>query len=202
MYDLPAGSLGGCLTTIKFCLLKKSIKIDNERSFAPENIRNNTPRIAADFLSFLFSLRIPYGLIKQNSVKRVLLSGLFLVMVFRLSAPEMKALHIFEQKNIEPFNVLIDAIGMVETRGDTLAFNPGELAAGFLQIRPVRIEDYNRRTGSQYTIDDMFSYELSRKVFLYYASQIGPYNFERITKNWNGSGPMTDLYWKQVKKYL
>ena len=77
-----------------------------------------------------------------------------------------------------------------------------EKAAGYFQIRPIRLADYNRRTGSKYKMKDMFSYEISEKIFLYFADQIGPYDFERIAKNWNGSGRMTINYWKRIKQYL
>jgi hypothetical protein len=91
---------------------------------------------------------------------------------------------------------------MVEGMGDTTAYNPQEKAIGYFQIRPIRLVDYNRRTGNHYAMKDMFNYEISEKVFLYYASQTGPYNFEKIAKNWNGSGAKTALYWKRIKKYL
>jgi hypothetical protein len=48
----------------------------------------------------------------------------------------------------------------------------------------------------------MFNYENSRKVFLYFASLIGPYDIEKIAKAWNGSGPKTEYYWKRIKEYL
>jgi hypothetical protein len=48
----------------------------------------------------------------------------------------------------------------------------------------------------------MYDYDTSEKVFLYYASELGPYKFERIAKNWNGSGIKTIQYWRQVRKYL
>jgi len=103
---------------------------------------------------------------------------------------------------MEPFDRLIQAVIMVESKGDTMAFNINEQAAGLFQIRPIRVLDYNMRTGSLYTPGDMFDYEISKKIFLYYASQIGPYKFERIAKSWNGSGVKTLDYWNRVKKYL
>jgi hypothetical protein len=109
---------------------------------------------------------------------------------------------IFESQREEPFRKLISAIGRVETKFDTLAYNPDEEAVGYFQIRPIRIRDYNLRTGNSYTSSDMYNYEISEKVFLYYASLIGPGNFEKIAKNWNGSGKKTIQYWKEVKKYL
>ena len=49
---------------------------------------------------------------------------------------------------------------------------------------------------------DLFDYKVSEKIFLYYAEMYGPYNFEKIAKRWNGSGPKTYYYWQRVKKHL
>ena len=119
-----------------------------------------------------------------------------------LYAPGSHVLSVPEESAINPFSELIYAIGMVETGHDTTAYNQAEEATGFFQIRPVRVEDYNRRTGNSFTLNDMYDYNTSEKVFLYYASEIGPYNFERIARRWNGSGTKTYYYWKRVKSYL
>lgn len=103
---------------------------------------------------------------------------------------------------INPFRVLVYATGMVETGGNLLAFNDFEKAVGIFQIRQCRVDEYNRRTGSNHKLADMFDYDVSEKIFLYFASIYGPYHFERIAKAWNGSGPMTELYWKKIKCYL
>ncbi len=123
-------------------------------------------------------------------------------MPLKAGAPANNALIILDHPGINPYTGLLYAVGMVETSGNTLAFNELEEAAGVFQIRQVRVDEYNRRTGSNYTLADMFNYDLSEKVFLYFASVIGPYNFERIAKGWNGSGPMTELYWKRILKFL
>ena len=138
----------------------------------------------------------------SHYIKKIVTITFFSFFVFKAFAPSNGSLFIFDSPPIEPFKPLIYAVGRVETNFDTLAYNPIEEAAGFFQIRPIRIEDYNKRTGSNYTLKDMFNYETSEKIFLYYASQIGPYNFERIAKNWNGSGPRTYYYWIRVKKHL
>jgi len=136
-------------------------------------------------------------------IKKIASISFLILITFRVFAPTSKSLFIINTaKPVEPFRQLIYAIGRVETNFDTLAYNPVEKAAGYFQIRPIRIKDYNKRTGSHYTTKDMFDYEISEKIFLYYASQIGPYNFEQIAKNWNGSGRKTIQYWKQVRKYL
>lgn len=121
---------------------------------------------------------------------------------FKVSAPNIESLIIASSGHAEPFKKLIRAIGIVETKCDTMSYNPIEEAAGYFQIRPVRLKDYNNRTGSTYSMKDLFTYEISEKIFLYYASRIGPYDFEKIAKKWNGSGHSTIHYWNRIKKYL
>ena len=147
----------------------------------------------------------------MNFAKNIEMSGLMKKMVFiicfflfslNLFAPVSGSLVVEVSEPVNPFGKLIYAIGMVETKLDTLAYNPEEKAVGYFQIRPIRLRDYNERTGSNYKLKEMYDYEKAEKVFLYYASQIGPYNFEKIAKNWNGSGKMTRIYWKKVKMHL
>jgi hypothetical protein len=147
----------------------------------------------------------------MNFVKYIEMSELMKKMVviiclsifsLNLFAPTTNALVMEPATSVNPFGKLIYAIGMVETKLDTLAYNPEEEAVGYFQIRPIRLLDYNIRTGSSYTLRDMYDYHIAEKIFLYYASQIGPYNYEKIAKNWNGSGRMTRIYWNKVRKHL
>jgi hypothetical protein len=136
-------------------------------------------------------------------VKKVMYIILLLsILTNRLSAPSRESTIIFGPAPVNPYTELIYAIGMVETGCDTLAYNPIEEAAGFLQIRPIRLEDYNKRTGSNIKSRDLYNYEISKKIFLYYAEKIGPYDFEKIARKWNGSGHSTIHYWTRIKKYL
>lgn len=134
--------------------------------------------------------------------KKLALSTLFFSIAILAFAPNDVSILIIDNPPIEPFKKLVYAIGMVETLNDTSIYNPVEEAVGFLQIRPIRIEDYNARTGQNYTSKDMYNYEISEKVFLFYAAKIGPHDFERIARKWNGSGKKTLEYWNQVKEYL
>lgn len=134
--------------------------------------------------------------------KKIVLLTFLLLLALKVFAPSNVSLEIILTQPDEPFKRLIYAIGMVETKFDTLSYNPFEKAVGYFQIRPIRVLDYNQRTGNSYSLKDMFDYNISEKVFLYYASQIGPYNFEQIAKKWNGSGKETFEYWSQVKKFL
>jgi hypothetical protein len=136
-------------------------------------------------------------------IKKILLSALLLLsVVFRASSPAADAITLFYPSPVEPYKQLIYAIGFVETMNDTLAYNPLEEATGIFQIRPIRLQDYNNRTGSKYKMDDLFEYEVSEKIFLYFADQIGPYDLEQIARRWNGSGNMTTFYWNRIKEFL
>jgi hypothetical protein len=128
----------------------------------------------------------------------------FILLSFSLevSAPSEKIITVLKLAPIEPYKQLAFAVGMVETKGDTLAYNPLEEATGIFQIRPIRLIDYNKRTGSNYTRNDLFNFEISEKIFLYFADQVGPYNMEHIARKWNGSGHLTTNYWYRIKQYL
>lgn len=134
--------------------------------------------------------------------RKIVLVSLLLSITLKALAPNRESLLILRSSPIEPYKKLIHAIGIVETKCDTLSYNPVEQATGYFQIRPVRLEDYNKRTGSHYRMKDLFNYKTSEKIFLYYARQVGPYDLEKIAKGWNGSGPKTYHYWKRVRHYL
>jgi hypothetical protein len=155
---------------------------------------------------FFRSLQFLYSLISKFFMpaysKKIFSVIVLFSFFFKSFAPTSEALIIIDSPPVEPYKRLIYAIGMVETKFDTLAYNPVENAVGYFQIRPIRLLDYNIRTGNNYSREDLYDYKVSEKIFLYYASEIGPYDYERIARNWNGSGKNTYLYWKQVKKYL
>jgi hypothetical protein len=138
----------------------------------------------------------------KRILKKIVSTCFFLSLAFKVFAPAGESFILVRTAPVEPFKSLIQAIGMVETQYDTLAYNPLEDAVGYFQIRPIRLADYNSRTGSTYSMIDLFNYNISEKIFLYYANEIGPNNFERIAKTWNGSGKSTIQYWEQVKRFL
>ena len=138
----------------------------------------------------------------KSILKKIVSITFLMTLAFKVFAPADESVIVVRPLPVEPYKNLIHAIGMVETKLDTLAYNPLEKAVGYFQIRPIRLVDYNNRTGSMYSRNDLFNYKISEKIFLYYAAEIGPYNFERIAKTWNGSGKSTILYWNQVKKFL
>ena len=138
-----------------------------------------------------------------SNLKKILIIA-FILFSFsiQVSAPEWKSMTIIEMAPVEPYRKIAFAIGMVETKGDTLAYNQAEDATGYFQIRPIRLLDYNRRTGNNFTKQDLFNFETSERIFLYFADLIGPYNLEQIARKWNGSGHQTVNYWDRIKRFL
>jgi hypothetical protein len=139
---------------------------------------------------------------RNNYKKIVFVTLILLSFAFRVTAPSRETLIIVSSDPVAPYKQLIHAIGMVETRCDTMAYNPIEQAVGYFQIRPIRLKDYNKRTSSNYKMKDLYNYEISEKIFLYYADRIGPYDLEKIARKWNGSGIRTYYYWNRIKKFL
>lgn len=128
----------------------------------------------------------------------------FFMLLLSLScfAPSMDIVNIPAGGQIKPFEPLLDAISIVESGKNNLALNEAEGAYGALQIRQVRLDHYFQLTGKRYVLTDMYDYEKAKEVFIYFAMRIGDNQFEQISKRWNGSGPLTEIYWNKVKALL
>lgn len=102
---------------------------------------------------------------------------------------------------------MIHAVRIVESGLNDFAVGAAQ-DVGPLQITPIRIADYNQRTGKNYSHSDCFKWEVSREVFMYYANLIGyiPTNFEEVCRRWNRSSAWQDekgqAYWERVSKHL
>jgi hypothetical protein len=182
--------------------LKKYIKIDNPLKVLSNRIRKDYSAggdpLMYPVIQILNKLRLP----GYPKFRKLFFAVTLLMVGFSAVAPESDTLFVSNSPGIQPFSALMYATAMVETMGNPLFYNEFENAVGIFQIRQVRVDEYNRRTGSNYTLADMADVKLSEKVFLYFASKYKPHEFERIAKAWNGSGPMTELYWKRIKEYL
>ncbi len=126
----------------------------------------------------------------------------FLFISLKVTAPELDVIFIYRPDPVDAYERLINAVIQVECGGNVMAYNLTEKATGPLQIRPVRLLDYNRRTGNNHTLEECYDLEISKKIFLYYAKRTGYPHYELIARNWNGSGKMTMQYWKKVKEFL
>jgi hypothetical protein len=126
----------------------------------------------------------------------------FLLFSLSATAPDTRVVFIFVSKPIDPYERLVNAVIKIESSGDTLAYNPVEKAIGAFQIRPIRLLDYNMRTGNNYKHKECYNLLISKKIFLYYAKKTGYPNYETIARDWNGSGKTTLDYWKRVRSNL
>jgi len=127
---------------------------------------------------------------------------LLFLLDLRLSAPDVKVIYIPFTKPLDAYERLVNAVVMVESAGDTLAYNQLEEAVGAFQIRQIRLLDYYQRTGINYTIEECYNFNISKEIFLYYARQTGYQDYETIARNWNGSGNATLDYWEKIKSNL
>lgn len=147
------------------------------------------------------------GLCRRNLkiMKRMKLLILIILFSLKVFAPQDKVLYVLESPVINPYLDIWEAVISVESGGDPFAIGDkhlNEFSYGIAQIRRVRIEDYNRRTGKNYTLIDVFDVEVSREIFMFFADRYGPYNIDYAVKRWNGSGPKTVEYLNRVKSKL
>ena len=103
---------------------------------------------------------------------------------------------------VKPYEKLWLACCMVESSNDSLALNIPEGATGIVQIRPIKLLDYNQRTGKGYHIRDCYNIKISKEIWIYYASKFRPEQQEQIAKAWNGRGLKNRIYWGKIKKHL
>ena len=124
---------------------------------------------------------------------------ILLILPAHLFAPIGKVIYIPASEGINIYDPLIKAIIQVESCNGKYLYNSKENAVGHFQIRQVRLDHYNRETGLNHALTDCYDYDVSREIFLYFARGK---SYERAAREWNGSGKMTDEYWRKVKKEL
>ena len=125
----------------------------------------------------------------------------------------MTSLAINAQKKSESYdwNKVINAIAMVESKGNPKAFNPNGNCAGLLQITPGLVKQCNiwlkaEKSKKRYTLADRYNVEKSKEMFVMVQSHYNKSNnVEKAIRIWNG-GPGytvrgTNGYLKKVMKY-
>lgn len=117
-------------------------------------------------------------------------------------SPPNNAVTILRNKPENPYLRLFEAVSQVESSNDPFAFNPRENSYGIVQIREIRLRDYRKRTGKNYSLTDMYNPDISREIFLFYASKYKANEYETIARNWNGRYSKTKGYWLKVKAVL
>lgn len=125
---------------------------------------------------------------------------LFSAICMILPAPGFKTLYIEKTEPINYYQPLIKALVFVESKWKSSAYNPKEIAVSYFQIRPVRLDDFNKRTGKHYVLADMYVYYKAEEVFMYFTKGR---NYETIARCWaggeHGTKKATNEYWKKVK---
>lgn len=133
-------------------------------------------------------------------MKRILIILALSLIVGRATAPPNNMIYIKDATQIKPFEAIWQAVCIVESNNNPMAYNQKEQATGVAQIRPIRLNDYNKRTGKNYKLKDCYDITISKEIFMYYCTN--PHNMAKICKSWNGSGVKTEIYWQKVKKAL
>lgn len=118
---------------------------------------------------------------------------------------------------IEPMELLIDALIYVESKGNDSAIGDTHLgsqyAVGVLQIRPIMVKEVNRilklkGETHRFKLKDRYDREKSIQMFLIWKEfHHKDSDFEAIARSWNGgpNGPKkskTYNYWKKVENQL
>lgn len=128
----------------------------------------------------------------------------------RVLAPGDVTLYILRAEPINPYEKIWEVICKAESNNDPLAYHMednGHPSIGIVQIQQSRLDDFNKRTGNNYILTDMYVPENARIVFMHYTSEISPYNNERICREWNGgekgmTKKSTIKYWRKIKANL
>ena len=123
---------------------------------------------------------------------------ILLVIPIRAIAPQVSEFVIADIGGTNPLELLWRATCLVESNNDVTAFNAKEGACGVAQIRECRIRHFNSLTGKNYKLKDCFNPEVSKEVFMWFATE----DLEKTSRKWNGSGKMTDKYWNKIKARL
>ena len=143
-------------------------------------------------------------------MKRILIIIILFFVWINLPSTGYKSLYVFRAQSINPYEKLWKAICQIESSNNPNAFCidvNGYPSVGIAQIQESRLNDYNNRSGDSLTMDDLFHPDKSRRIFMWYASEIDPNNTEKISRCWNGGcGGMnyesTKEYFKKVKRIL
>ena len=108
------------------------------------------------------------------------------------------------------WNPVMEAIIHVESRGDAKAVSGN--SCGAMQITPILVKECNnilkkRKSKKRFTLQDRFSVQKSKEMFLLYQSHYNPTNnVEKAIRSWNGgnnySVKRTHSYYEKVMAKL
>jgi hypothetical protein len=138
-------------------------------------------------------------------IKRAVLSLVALFMV-SLSASAGDSIWSMSKRSSFDWNPVMDAIIKVESEGNPRAVSGNSV--GVMQITPVLVKECNnilqkQKSNKRYTLDDRYSVEKSKEMFLLIQKYFNPENnVEKAIRSWNGgikySVKATNKYYQKV----
>ena len=138
-------------------------------------------------------------------IKRAVLSLVALLFV-SLTASAGDSIWSMQKKSSFDWNPVMDAIIQVESEGNPRAVSGNSV--GVMQITPVLVKECNnilqkQKSNKRYTLDDRYSVEKSKEMFLLIQKYFNPENnVEKAIRSWNGgmkySIRATNKYYKKV----
>ena len=138
-------------------------------------------------------------------IKRAVLSLMALFMM-SLSAAAGDSIWSMTKKSSFDWNPVMDAIILVESEGNPKAVSGNSV--GVMQITPVLVKECNdilkkQKSNKRYTLDDRYSVEKSKEMFLLIQKYFNPENnVEKAIRSWNGgikySVKATNKYYQKV----
>jgi len=126
---------------------------------------------------------------------------LFLAMFQSICAPPLREVVICHPEEINPYIEIMHAVTTIESSNGVNLYNAKEQAFGWFGIRPIRLEDYNKRTGQNITHAQCYDYETGKMIFLFYASQVDYRDIKGICIAWNGVSK-ENRYYAKIKAVL
>ncbi len=138
-------------------------------------------------------------------IKRAVLSSMALFLVSLTASAEDSIWTSFKKLSFD-WNPVMDAIIQVESEGNPRAVSGNSV--GVMQITPVLVKECNdilkkQKSNKRYTLDDRYSVEKSKEMFLLIQKYFNPENnVEKAIRSWNGgmkySVKATNKYYKKV----
>ena len=138
-------------------------------------------------------------------IKKAVLSLVALFMV-SLSASAGDSIWSMSKRSSFDWNPVMDAIIKVESEGNPRAVSGNSV--GVMQITPVLVKECNdilkkQKSNKRYTLDDRYSVEKSKEMFLLIQKYFNPENnVEKAIRSWNGgikySVKATSKYYQKV----
>ena len=115
-----------------------------------------------------------------------------------------------EKRKSYDWTRVINAIIQVESKGNAKAVSKD--CVGVMQIRPLLVRDVNeylkiKGSSKRYTLNDRFSPEKSKEMFILYQKRYNPTNnVDKAIRIWNGgskySVAKTEWYYRKVLSHM